>query len=81
MGFFNSFVSRDLAIKRPGWFIKKYKSYVHFNKDARGVIASNNEWKTYGVLADLEKDIQKAAFSEIRKDPHIDQEKFFFTLL
>lgn len=41
----------------PNWLTEKYQNIIDFN---RGFWASTTEYKRYGLLKDLEVDIQKA---------------------
>jgi len=60
MGIRTTFVTEDIDIKWPEWFIEKYKVFIHFKPNHTGAISSITEAKLTHHLPDLEKDIQKA---------------------
>lgn len=59
MGFRSTFVTEDSLVAWPDWFVEKYASTINFHAEKKGSISSNAEWKTYGIWAELHKDIQK----------------------
>jgi len=58
MGFRSVFITEDIAISWPEWFVEKWSQYVHFH-EATGPISSKYELKTYNKWKDLEEDVQK----------------------
>ena len=68
MGFRSTFITEDLPIDWPVWFVDKWQEWVHFlhgdNGVATGCISSKCEAKTYGKWEELPQDIQKV-WSEI----------------
>lgn len=58
MGFRSTLVSQDSIIKWPKWFMRKWDSILWFG--TTGVFASKAEYKAYGLLEPLPKDVQKA---------------------
>jgi hypothetical protein len=72
MGFRSTFVTEDICIDYPIWFIEKWQGWVHFFRrddgTATGCIASKGEAKTYGKWEELPKDIQKVL---IEKESHL----------
>ena len=62
MGFRSTFVTDDIGIEWPTWFVDKWKDWVHFtfcNEQAMGPISSRVEHKTYTKWEELPTDIQK----------------------
>lgn len=63
MGFRSTFITEDLPIDWPTWFVEKWDGWVHFlrgeNGVATGCISSKCEAKTYGKWEELPRDIQK----------------------
>ncbi len=57
MGVRTTFVTEDINIKWPEWFIEKYRFYIHFKPSHTGAISSITEVRLIDI-PDLEKDIQ-----------------------
>lgn len=67
MGFRSTFVTDDIGIDWPTWFVDKWKDWIHFtfwNGQAQGPISSRVEHKTYTKWAELPTDIQKVISEE-----------------
>lgn len=58
MGYRSTFVTNDISIKLPDWFMEKWKDHVH-TLGKKLPIASRYEAKTYGIWTGLEEDLQK----------------------
>jgi hypothetical protein len=67
MGFRSTFVTDNIGIEWPTWFVDKWKDWVHFafwNEKAMGPISSRVEHKTYTKWVELPTDIQKVISEE-----------------
>jgi hypothetical protein len=58
MGFRSAFVSEQLPVKWPEWFVDKYSRIIHFTIDNQGCISSKKETKVYDDAINI--DIQRA---------------------
>lgn len=77
MGFRSTFITEDIRIIVPDWFVKKHKKnfFINYNRK-RGVytlpIASRFEFKTYSQLAtDLYDDLQKVLNDFNKENPPV----------
>lgn len=72
MGFRSTFVTDDIGIEWPTWFVDKWKDWIHFafwtkqgiGPIAMGPISSRVEHKTYTKWEELPTDIQKVVNEE-----------------
>jgi len=60
MGFRSTFVTQDIYITWPEWFVKKYSEIVYFRNNHVGSISSKFQGKCYGAWEVLNEDIQHA---------------------
>jgi hypothetical protein len=59
MGYRSTFVTDDLNLQLPEWFVEKWGKSVHMAEGNRTPIASKYEAKTYWHWLGLEEDLQR----------------------
>lgn len=59
------FISDDLIISWPEWFVEKYKGMIHFQKNKQGLISSNFKIKSFPDFEkQLAEDVQEVIFTQ-----------------
>ena len=69
MGYRSTFVTNDIGVALPGWFMEKWGDRIHTARNQSSEhclpISSRYEGKTYGMWATLEEDLSRV----LREEP------------